>query len=385
MFLVYLLFLFFTQKQYPKKNIILLHYNHNFRKNSQKEQAFLQQYFQSYTFITANYTGTLFKEEILRKARYEFFYNVLFTTHKNKKKYLLLWHHLNDRIETTLLHMIRGCSEKGIKNMTFYTPPYILRPLIEIPKSMILSYCKNYSLPFFLDETNENATISKRNFIRKHVVEPLESISHKDKTLWWKLYSSFLDLYHFYEKHSYCFEHTLTFTPVKQSQYWKCESIVSIKHPLTSKQAIYTLFQKLKLHHFLYSNTLEEFLKFFTTCNHGVKTFKAYTFIILYSVIYIVKGNKEFYVPNNHFPKDTFLPINDGGNYSFWDFIVPIYTETYKGNYLRFPKHDDTFHGKKLTRYFIEKKIPFFWRPYIPVISNNHNEILYVHNDPTYR
>jgi len=179
MFLAFLLSNFFW-----KENLIIAHYNHKFRKESDLEQDNLKKIFSNYNFVTESYLWNDFSEHSLRQARYEFFKKIW-----RWKYYLALGHNLTDRIETSFLSLLRGWGLKGFLNMKKIDKnKKILRPLLDIPKNEISQKCDLYGIPYFIDTTNFNSKVSKRNFLRNQILPLFEKLNYQ-------FYYSFRNLY----------------------------------------------------------------------------------------------------------------------------------------------------------------------------------------------
>jgi tRNA(Ile)-lysidine synthase len=98
-----------------KKNLVVCHFNHNTRPETQEEEDFLIVLSKKYDFkieiASANfenlkklYPSKSF-EELAREKRYQFFDAVLNIYKSNK---IILAHHLDDKIETFFFNLIRG-------------------------------------------------------------------------------------------------------------------------------------------------------------------------------------------------------------------------------------------------------------------------------------
>lgn len=79
-------------------------------------------------------------------------------------------HNADDRTETLLMHIFRGCGLGGLIGMTM-RDGRIVRPLIGCGKSEILAYNREHNVPYVEDSTNADEKYT-RNFIR-HSVLPL--------------------------------------------------------------------------------------------------------------------------------------------------------------------------------------------------------------------
>ena len=116
-------------------------------------------------------------ENYFRESRLEEFLKLTKVTNSYG---VLTAHHLNDHIETFLMKITRGSGlqgMEGIKEFIELNGLKIYRPLIQIPKSILLKFCyKNNILPNY-DYTNNSNTYS-RNRIRNNIIPEFEKINH---------------------------------------------------------------------------------------------------------------------------------------------------------------------------------------------------------------
>lgn len=157
-------------------NIILCHVNHQKREQSKIEEQYITNFAIEKDLIIEVLHLNL--EEIeeenfqssARLKRLEFFNCIM---NKYNCKYLFLAHHLNDDIETSLMHIIRGSNLKGyagIKEVVYNNDnKIILRPFLNVLKEDILKYAKDNDVKYFEDESN-NSDCYTRNRIRHHLI-----------------------------------------------------------------------------------------------------------------------------------------------------------------------------------------------------------------------
>ena len=129
-----------------------------------KAQAFVSQVSASYNipFLTSSPSAFILKNEA--EAR-EFRYNELKKRmQENKIPILALAHNNNDVLETRLIHLIRGCSEKGFHSLKVFKAPYF-RPFLHTKREDILEYLKVHKLSFLEDPSNKEDHFL-RNWIR---------------------------------------------------------------------------------------------------------------------------------------------------------------------------------------------------------------------------
>ena len=177
---------YIIEKQFWKKNILIAHFNHKFRKESDKEEQFLKNYFKKkwIDFVSEVYNWIDFRESTLRRYRYDFFKKLGWWKYN-----LYLWHNLTDRIETTFLNISRWTWLKWFLNMKKIDKKNkIIRPLLDMSKKEIQDLCDANDIPYFIDKTNFDNKISKRNLIRNEIFPLFEQ-------LWWDFVKNFNTIY----------------------------------------------------------------------------------------------------------------------------------------------------------------------------------------------
>jgi tRNA(Ile)-lysidine synthetase-like protein len=108
-------------------------------------------------------------EDLARKARYEAFSN-----HTNYN--ILLAQHQNDLDETLLIRLYQGrlnALPYSLPKIRKKHPITYFRPLLEVPKTAILSYAKQHQLTWIEDPTNQDVSML-RNHIRKVLAKSKE-------------------------------------------------------------------------------------------------------------------------------------------------------------------------------------------------------------------
>ena len=171
-----LLHLLLSLKDELDLNIILCHVNHKKRAQSEIEEQYIIDFSKNNNLQLELLHLQL--EEIenenfqsaARMKRLVFFNDVM---NKYNSKYLFLAHHLNDDIETSLMHIIRGSNIKGYYGMEEVVVnkdnKYILRPLLNVLKKDIIEYSNKNNIKYFEDESN-NSDDYTRNRIRHNII-----------------------------------------------------------------------------------------------------------------------------------------------------------------------------------------------------------------------
>jgi tRNA(Ile)-lysidine synthase len=107
-----------------------------------------------------------------RTERYAFLASVM---NKYGAKYILTAHHLDDNIETFLLHLIRGTKVHGLTGIPEQNQS-ILRPLLGMTKSEIIHQLTIHEIPYVVDSTNAE-DIYARNHLRLNILPLFERMN----------------------------------------------------------------------------------------------------------------------------------------------------------------------------------------------------------------
>ena len=155
--LVHLLYRF---KEHYNIRLVCAHLNHKFRPGDAEEDAKYVQAFCRERGIRcivecedvprmAAREG-LSPEQAGRRARYDLFNRVMQGEGFNK---IAVAHNRDDQVETVLMRLIRGAGVEGLGGIK-PVRGNIIRPLLEVPRSMIEDYCKEHWLNPVTDKTN---------------------------------------------------------------------------------------------------------------------------------------------------------------------------------------------------------------------------------------
>lgn len=163
------------EKEIIDFDIYVAHINHMIREEAIEDEKYVQDYCQKYNIecyikradvlriADENKIGT---EEAGRKVRYDFFEEVLRKTGANK---IAIAHNKNDKIETIIMHLLRGSGLSGLKGIQPIRDNKYIRPLIECERQEIEQYCEERKLHPRIDKTNFENEYT-RNKIRNIVI-----------------------------------------------------------------------------------------------------------------------------------------------------------------------------------------------------------------------
>jgi len=172
-----LLDLLLQREQKTKLELIVVHFDHGMRKDSQKDRLFVQNLAKTHKLPFEYKEGRLgdVSEATARKHRYQFLYDMMA---KYEADGIILAHHLDDRIETSVFNILRGSNRVGAAPLK--SGPILIRPLLKIKKAELKKYAKYQKLSWQEDTTNSNTTIT-RNFIRHELIPIVDRLSLKIK------------------------------------------------------------------------------------------------------------------------------------------------------------------------------------------------------------
>lgn len=91
--------------------------------------------------------------------------------------FIALAHHLDDQAETLLLQLLRGAGVRGASAMPAIkhraNAPSLIRPLLDVPRSVLMEYALEHALQWVEDDSNADETYP-RNFLRHRILPQLE-------------------------------------------------------------------------------------------------------------------------------------------------------------------------------------------------------------------
>ncbi len=151
-------------KAYSYNNNCKIYYvliDHKLRKNSSIEAYSVKKLLKKHKInINIIKNKKRITKNIQKEAR-DIRYNLLATfCKKNKIKYLLTAHHLNDQVETFFIRLSRGSGLEGLSSMKQITDIEknikILRPLLDVEKKKLIQISKKVFGKYYLDPSNDD-------------------------------------------------------------------------------------------------------------------------------------------------------------------------------------------------------------------------------------
>ncbi|THE15835.1 tRNA lysidine(34) synthetase TilS [Enterococcus hirae] len=155
----------------------VVHVDHQLRSSSAQEADFLAKYCQAkqLPFYLEIWPQPVDQgvETAARKFRYQVFDHVMRTEDYD---ILMTAHHGDDQIETILMKLLRSGQLRtyaGIKALQRFSCGRLIRPLLPFSKEELYQYAATEQIPFFEDYTNKELTI-QRNRLRHLVIPQLK-------------------------------------------------------------------------------------------------------------------------------------------------------------------------------------------------------------------
>ena len=158
--------------------IVVAHINHMIRKEAIQDEEYVKKYCEKNNIkcfvkridvIDIANNKKIGTEEAGRLVRYDFLDEVLKQTGSNK---IAIAHNKNDKIETIIMHLLRGSGLSGLKGIEPIRGN-VIRPLIECEREEIEKYCDKNKLEPRIDKTNFENDYT-RNKIRNIVIPYIE-------------------------------------------------------------------------------------------------------------------------------------------------------------------------------------------------------------------
>lgn len=172
---------YFVSEKYNNLEVFAIHINHNLRgSESVRDENFVKEFCKknSIRLIKKSIDVKKFSKELKigleeagRMMRYEIFENIS----KIENAKIATAHTLSDRCETLIMNLVRGSGMKGLCSIPAVRGN-IIRPLINITREEIESYCMKNNLDYVNDSSNFEREYT-RNKIRLDVIPRLKKIN----------------------------------------------------------------------------------------------------------------------------------------------------------------------------------------------------------------
>jgi tRNA(Ile)-lysidine synthase len=312
-----------------------------------------------------------------RELRYAFFKDI---QEKENLEFLVTAHHLNDQLETFIIHLSKASGIKGLSGIPV-ADRNILRPLLSFTKEEIYQFAEENSIEYREDLSNKKSDYL-RNKIRNEIVPKLlETNEH------------FLENF---KKSSSYLNQTKDFVEKQITAIESGLSIFNKDHKTLSKKKLgqesdFVKFEILKKYGF---NQEEEISKFFTATNGSSFYSREYQLIINRDELIFIhkKAEKEntneiLLIENFDFSKNQII-VNLENNIDDIEEINKTFEWNFDAEKLHFPLHlrrqkdGDEFYPigfsgkKKVSKFFRDEKLSILVRQKIWILTDRENSIL---------
>ena len=360
-------------------NLIVCNVNYKTRIESDKEEEIVRSYCLERNILffgkVVDYYSKGNFEEFARVERYKFFNEIY---QKYDCKYLVVAHHLNDSLETYLLQKRRNSIVKhyGLDLISNIMNMNVLRPLLNISKNRIMEYCLENNIPYSIDISNYDNKYA-RNKIRNNelndlneekineLLKMMEKDNRKNNEFFQKINIKFqnivkneiIDLNEF---------GNLTKKEKRSILYLYLENYIGGYLKRISKKRLDDLIFKLEQSEgtkILKVNKDFELIKEYSKVKiNYCKEIKDYEYIVNYgetleNEIFRIAKTGNYKCEIGAYEKDFPLTIR---------------------NYLPGDKIRLKGGTKKISRIFIDKKVPSYLRKFYPVVLNKDGIIIFL-------
>ena len=393
---IVLFHLLVTEYKDSYKQLVVFHINHGLRKESHEEAEFVERFVKDFDVKfykeELNMSGLerdshTSEEMLARELRYQAFNKMSKLEGVTK---LLTAHHKNDQVENILMRLLTGrsidhslaiCEEIEMAGLTIY------RPLLNSLKAELEEYAKEKNLHYYVDATNFDTDYTRNN-IRHNIVPLLNDINSGS-------FDNLINFANYYQninnnlkkailsnKDNYIFsrdEDKISLVKDKFLELNEEEMYFLLKDLITDELGVFDIKQKAI---FDVVSSLKK--------NSGNKSYDLKNnlkIISQYETLYIHKIEKKCYNDKIEIIIDK---ICENSIYEFYQNKFIISTDA-KDSEIGFNKSelpllvtikkegDRVRRGeinKKLSRIFIDEKVPKELRDTLPVIRNNKGEVL---------
>lgn len=393
---IVLFHLLVTEYKDSYKQLVVFHINHGLREESYEEAEFVEKFVKDFdvkfykeelNMSDIERDSHTSEEMLARELRYQAFNKMAKLEGVTK---LLTAHHKNDQVENILMRLLTGrsidhslaiCEEIEMAGLTIY------RPLLNSLKAELEEYAKEKNLHYYVDATNFDTDYTRNN-IRHNIVPLLNDINSGS-------FDNLINFANYYQninnnlkkailsnKDNYIFsrnEDKISLVKDKFLELNEEEMYFLLKDLITDELGVFDVKQKAI---FDVVSSLKK--------NSGNKSYDLKNnlkIISQYETLYIHKIEKKCYNDKIEIIIDK---ICENSVYEFYQNKFIISTDA-KDSEIGFNKSelpllittkkegDRVRRGeinKKLSRIFIDEKIPKELRDTLPVIRNNKGEVL---------
>ena len=398
-----------TLRESMRIDVIAVHINHMFRGiAADEDEAFVIQFCREnhvkcYTFRLrvediSKAEGMSF-EEAGRKIRYEKFHEIMVQEKAHK---IAVAQNKNDLIESFFINLFRGAGIEGLASIDYLRDGCVIRPLLDVERGWIESYCKSNGLKPRVDHTNATNDYVRnrvRNELIPYVAEHFnENISEtiyktvnmmKDEKDYWKKRT--IDLYGRFSEESIESDDRIKCVKLNLDVFDRC-------HSAEVNRLIRHCISRIKGN--LKDVSYEDIIRIRALSRTSavlelkdrVRVMKTYGSLVFYmdEEVYDINANgvhEKFTSGNQSEPSVPKLyyrcvPVEQLKSFDLSHRCVAIDADVIKGSLkVRYRREGDVFTPlgmqgrKKIKSFFIDEKVPKQKRDEIPLVCDEENII----------
>ena len=353
------------------QKLVLLHVNHGVRTESEEEEQYIKQLGTSndHTVEVKHLSmGDDFSQGQAREMRYHFFAD---RCKAHGVDVLLTAHHKDDHFETILHQLLtnRHLNQSlGIKEDNVINGMKVARPLLTLLKEDIRHYQQHNNVHYFEDATNDEDDYT-RNYIRHHIAGNIK----KNENLHEESLSQVGD----------DFDELKQLADIKASEFLNCFPGGVISRRSFQEQA--HIIKVFILQKWLNGHNVSPSRKFIEETINVIQSELSQSDLAIGNKIIKLRYDNVYIDntwENNVLLTDKSFLIDRSGRYFFNshlldvdlpDDMFPLIVRTKSdGDVIRLPN----LGTKKISRIFIDEKVPFEERWKIPLIINESNEVI---------
>lgn len=356
--------------------IVVCHVNYHLRNDSDLDQITVEQYCQQRhipcfvrEIITTTYSKDNFQSQA-RRLRYQFYREVGKKHHTDK---VVLAHHQDDVVENIIMQLQRHNTKGylGIRELSEVFGIMAIRPCLEVKKQYLRDYCHEHRISYRDDYTNFETKFTRdyvRNItLKKYSDEEINGLLERAKKHNQRYFKKldqmqcYLDLYHqdnFIDQ---------TIVPDHLIEGFIYEIVKEIVYPpLISNTLIKEIIKQVRSNKPNIEMDLPVNIRFIKEYNN-IRVSK-----LKNNIGYCLKYNQLVYDKHEHFILSKEGHLNEGISLTNEDFPITIRSSC-PGDVIM-----TTGGTKKVSRLFIDNKIPKSKRDTWPVVVNSQGVIVLV-------
>lgn len=159
-----------------KYQLVVAHFDHGIRSDSSQDCQFVAAIAEQYGLQFMSQQGNLgsnASEDTARRARYDF---LRYAQNQTRAKAIVTAHHQDDLLETAFINLVRGTGRHGLSSLRSTSD--IQRPLLSVPKAVIVDYARQHRLTWREDATNSDNRYL-RNRIRQSIMPAMTTVQRE--------------------------------------------------------------------------------------------------------------------------------------------------------------------------------------------------------------